>query len=61
MFNMQAVAKLSMLVAVLILCVMAHVLINHQKKLAFQKIEEGVKTNLEVEKESSKQVSGSLP
>ncbi len=49
-----------MTAAITILCVIAHIVANYQKKLAFQKIEKSVTTTLEVEKENAKQVHNSF-
>lgn len=45
------------MMAVLTICIIVHILINIQKKVAFHKIEKSVSTHLEVNKENSKQVA----
>ena len=45
-----------MMMAVLTICIIVHILINIQKKVAFHKIEKSVSTHLDVNKENSKQV-----
>ncbi len=56
----QVLATTFMTVAVVVLCVMAHIVANCQRKLAFQKIEKSVTTTLVVEKENAKQVHNSF-
>ena len=45
------------MMAVLTICIIVHILINIQKKVAFHKIEKSVSTHLDVNKENSKQVA----
>lgn len=45
-----------MTTAVIILCVIAHIMTNYQKRLAFEKIGKSVATTLVVETETAKQV-----
>ena len=49
-----------MLMSVMSICVLVHILINIQKIVAFQKIENSVSTHLDVDKENSQQVCGNI-
>ena len=46
-----------MVSGVTIVCVIVHVLINTEKRVAFHKIERSVATHLDVEREIKKQVT----
>ena len=46
--------------SVVSICVLVHMLINIQKKVAFQKIENSVSTHLDVDKENSQQVCSNI-
>lgn len=53
---MQGVATLLMMAAVIFVCIIVHIMINIQKRVAFHKIEKSVAAHLDVEKENAKQV-----
>ena len=53
---LQSAAEIMMSLAVISLCIVAHFMLNFQKRLAFQKIEKSVNTQLAVERENAKQV-----
>ena len=52
----QTFALLLLSIAVVVICVIVHLLINLEKRLAFHKIEKSVVTRLDVEEENKKQV-----
>lgn len=53
----QVVAVLLVMAATIVICIMAHVLINLEMRLGFQKIEKRVSTEFEAQRENRKQVS----
>ena len=53
----QIVAALLIMAAIVVLCVLVHILINLQRRTAFDEIEKTVATHLDIEKENSQQVS----
>ena len=53
---MQVAATLLTMAAVIFLCIVVHIMINIQKRVAFHKIEKSVAAHLDVEKENAKQV-----
>ena len=53
---MQTIALALMLMSVIAICILVHILINIQKKVAFHKIEKSVSTHLDVDKENARQV-----
>ena len=56
-FSSQIVAALLIMAAIVVLCVLVHILINLQRRTAFDEIEKTVATHLDIEKENSQQVS----